>query len=99
MANWKHKLQFGDLNERYDKGMIDISEFGKAVAKRIRQQIWYKDYPELKFITERFVKVKSETSFDRALEMLYDWGDGEWAPSHGVMANRNCFIDLTGWTR
>jgi hypothetical protein len=95
MANWKYSLDFKEQRELYEAGKIDIAELGKRMAEIIRSAPFYKaEEANLGLIARALETVQTVKTFDRILDVLYDWGDEEVASSVTMMKNRRCWVGL-----
>ena len=85
MANWKYKVQLGDLMGKYEDGELTADQVGKQFAKRLEELPFAKtecvdgwDCAHCVFnnIVDAFKhEINDEDDFDAVLGSLYDFGD------------------------
>ena len=70
MTQWREKIKFRDILEKYDEDKETISELSKKMHDRLLT------YDSVKHLAILFSKrIKTEESFDDRLSVVYDYCD------------------------
>ena len=84
MANWKNKLEIGDLHRAYQSQELSITELAIKLADRLVKAPFYLRHKNiLQSIILDLADVESVDNYDNCLEALYDWAD----------VNHNCWLN------
>ena len=78
MTNWKCRINLAAVLQSYDDNEDNIPSAGRQTAALIRmsdayQQTLFKSY--LETLAERFEQAKTEASFNKVLNVLYNYAD------------------------